>query len=283
MGETMTLRAILGRGVLAGWVLGMAGCATPPVKPPPVVATVPPPPPQMPAGGYIGMKIPHKTANGTYVTPNIANTDQAAVWHLRNALNVAALGCDHAGGGIVEPYNAWLTTHAAVLDRYWQAYRHEWQSTGWWDWERAYDNNQTRIYNFYSQPTMRAAFCAVARGEIAHVGQVADTDLPAFAREALLRLDKPFVDFYAAFNAWRDYYEPAPPPVVRTIDTPIAVATPAPVATLDGKAPVALGTPSPSTSTPGDTPIAIATPSPLVTVSGSAPVAGVAAPVATAP
>ncbi|AOH83545.1 hypothetical protein AWL63_05740 [Sphingomonas panacis] len=281
MGETMTLRAILGRGVLAGWVLGMAGCATPPVKPPPVVATVPPPPPQMPAGGYIGMKIPHKLADGTYVTPNIANTDQAAVWHLRNALNVAALGCDHAGGGIVEPYNAWLTTHAAVLDHYLQAYRHEWQATGWWDWERVYDNNQTRIYNFYSQPTMRAAFCAVARGEIAQVGQVADADLPAFARKALLRLDKPFVDFYAAFDAWRDYYEPAPPPVVRTIDTPIAVATPAPVATLDGNAPVTLGTMPLSAPTPGDTPVASATPSPQAT--GSAPLAGVVPPAATAP
>ncbi|MGJ3627239.1 hypothetical protein AB5I41_10370 [Sphingomonas sp. MMS24-JH45] len=39
-------------------------------------------------------------------TPNLDNTDQAAVWHLRNALNVAALGCDLEGGGVIEPYNA---------------------------------------------------------------------------------------------------------------------------------------------------------------------------------
>jgi len=279
----MTLRAILGWGLVSGLALGMASCATPPVKPPPVVATLRPLPPPMPVGGYVGMRIPPKLPDGTYGTPNINNTDQAAVWHLRNALNVAALGCDHAGGGIVELYNAWITTHAAVLDRYLQAYLHEWQAPGWADWQRVYDDNQTRIYNFYSQPTMRAAFCVVARGEIAQVGQVADADLPAFARAALLRIDKPFVTFYAAFGAWRDYYHPAPPPVVRTIDTPIAVATPAPMVTLDGAAPATPGTTSPPALPPGSTPVGVATPSPSVTVPASAPVAGADTPVAAAP
>ena len=240
LSETMTLRANLGWGLLGGLALAMSGCVTPPapVQPPRVLATLPPPPPLMPAGGYIGMKSPTKRVDGTYATPNLDNTDQAAVWHLRNALNVAALGCDQAGGGVLEAYNAWIRTHAAVIDRYYQAYIQEWQSTGWWDWQRVYDDNQTRIYNFYAQPAMRAALCAVARKEIAQVGQVADDDLPAFARAALLRLDRPFVEFYAAYDAWRDYYQPAPPPVVppqvvRTIDAPIVVTPPAAVATLD--------------------------------------------------
>lgn len=262
----MTLRTILGWGLLAGLALGMAGCAaTPPVKPPAIVTTLPPPPPPMPMGGFVGMKIPPKLPNGTYGTPNINNTDAAAVWHLRNALNVAALGCDHAGGGIVVSYNAWLTTHAAVLDRYLQTYLHEWQAPGWGDWQRVYDDNQTRIYNFYSQPAMRLAFCVVARGEMAQVGQVADADLPTFARAALLRLDQPFVAFYAAFDTWRDHY-----------NSPIAVATPAPLVTLDGNAPAALGTMPPSFATPGDAPIAVATPSPRVAMSESTPPASAA-------
>ena len=270
----MTLRTILGWGLLAGLALGMAGCAaTPPVKPPPIVTTLPPPPPPMPMGGYVGMKIPPKLANGTYGTPNINNTDSAAVWHLRNALNVAALGCDHAGGGIVEAYNAWLTTHAGALDHYLQTYLHEWQAPGWGDWQRVYDDNQTRIYNFYSQPAMRMAFCVVARGEMAQVGQVADADLPTFARAALLRLDHPFVAFYAAFDTWRDHYHPASPPAAATTDAPIAVATPAPLVTLDGSAPVPLGTTSLPVATPDDAPIAVAIPAPRVAVSGSAPIA----------
>jgi hypothetical protein len=67
LGETMTLRANLGWGLLGGLALAMSGCATPPapVQPPPVVATLPPPPPPMPAGGYIGMKSPTKRADGT--------------------------------------------------------------------------------------------------------------------------------------------------------------------------------------------------------------------------
>ncbi|WP_375286147.1 hypothetical protein [Sphingomonas sp.] len=249
LSETMTVRANFGWGLLGGLALAMSGCVTPPapVQPPPVVATLSPPPPPMPAGGYIGMNSPTQRADGTYFTPNLDNTDQAAVWHLRNALNVAALGCDQAGGGVVEAYNAWIRTHAAVIDRYYQAYIQEWQAPGWWDWQRVYDDNQTRIYNFYAQPAMRAAFCAVARVEVAQVGQVADADLPAFARAALLRLDRPFVEFYAAFDAWRDYYQPAPPPVVpptlvRTIDVPIVVTPPAAVATLDANDQVAAAT-----------------------------------------
>lgn len=255
----MTLRANLGCGLLGGLALAMSGCATPPapVQPPPVVATLPPPPPVMPAGGYIGMKSPTKRTDGKYVTPNLDNTDQAAVWHLRNALNVAALGCDQAGGGIVEPYNAWIKTHAAVIDRYYQAYIREWQAPGWWDWQRVYDDNQTRIYNFYAQPAMRAAFCAVARVEIAQVGQVADDDLPGFARAALLRLDRPFIEFYAAYDAWRDYYQPAPPPVVpppvvRTIDAPIVVTPPAVVATLGGDDTVTADTETTPAPAPGE-------------------------------
>ncbi|WP_019515124.1 hypothetical protein [Sphingomonas sp. Mn802worker] len=219
-----------------GLAVALSGCMTPPVpvQPPPVVATLPPPPPSMPAGGYVGMKSPAKRADGTYGTPNLNNTDQAAVWHLRNALNVAALGCEQAGGGVIEPYNSWITSHAAVLDRYYHAYIKEWQETGWGDWERVYDDNQTRIYNFYAQPAMRTAFCAVARNEVTQIGQVADDDLVAFARASLLRLDRPFVEFYAAYDAWRNYYDPAPPPVVRTVDVPVTppsvVSTVQPVA-----------------------------------------------------
>lgn len=230
----MTVRTTLGWGLLGGLALAVAGCATAPapVKPPPVVATLPPPP-VMPAGGYIGMKSAPKRPDGVYITPNLDNTDQAAVWHLRNALNVAALGCDQAGGGVLDLYNAWLNTHAAAINRYYQAYVREWQATGWGDWQRVYDDNQTRIYNFYAQPAMRRAFCAIAREEVAQVGQVAEADLPAFARASLLRLDRPFTEFYAAYDAWRDYYQPivkAPPaqtafiPVV--VPPPVAVATP---------------------------------------------------------
>lgn len=260
----MTVRKTFGWGLLGGSALVLSGCATPPsgpVQPPPVVETLPPPPPPvMPRGGYIGMKSPTKRADGTYFTPNLDNTDQAAVWHLRNALNVAALGCDQAGGGVLDHYNAWLRTRGAVIDRYYQAYIREWQAPGWWDWQRVYDDNQTRIYNFYAQPAIRTAFCAAARAEIVQVAQVADDDLPAFAHAALRRLDRPFVDFFKAYDAWRDYYQPAPPPVVppavvRTIEPPVVVTPPAAVSTLGGDDTVVAGIEPSSTPVPGDAPV----------------------------
>lgn len=288
LGKTMTLRSYLGWSLLGGLALAMSGCATPPAPAPlpPIIQAPPPPPPTMPAGGYIGMKSATKRADGKYVTPNLDNTDQAAVWHLRNALNVAALGCDQAGGGVLDAYNAWLRTRAAVIDRYYQAYIREWQAPGWWDWQRVYDDNQTRIYNFYAQPAMRSAFCAVAREEVAQVGQVADDDLPAFARAALQRLDRPFVEFYAAYDAWRDYYQPAPPlvvppPVAPASEIPVAappppvpasdipvVAPPPPV--LSSEIPV-VAPPSPVPAS--EMPDAVTAPPAPEPVSGNAPVA----------
>ena len=87
-------------------------------------------------------------------------------------------------------------------------YLHDWEQTGWGDWRDAYENQQTRLYNFYSQSPIRAAFCAAARVEIVQVAAIADADLPRFARAALKRLDQPFIDFYTKVDAWRDYYAP---------------------------------------------------------------------------
>jgi hypothetical protein len=232
----MTMRVKIGWALFGGLTLTMSGCAKPPipVQPPLPIVTVTPPPPPMPAGGYVGMKIPAKLEDGDYFTPNLNNTDQAAVWHLRNALNVAALGCDLEGGGIVDAYNAWIKGHAAAIDRYYQAYVREWQEPGWIDWQRVYDDDQTRIYNFYAQPAMRAGFCAAARVEVAQVGQVADGDLPTFARAALLRLDRPFVDFYKAFDAWRTFYRPASAPITQTTDIPVVVVPPPVITTPAG-------------------------------------------------
>lgn len=221
----MTLRAFVIVGGL-GLTVGLAGC-TRPTPPPRVVATLPPvaPPPVMPVGGYPEVYTAPQRANGTYITPNFDMSDSAAVWHLRGALNVAALGCDKAGGGVVDGYNAWLKGHVAVLAKAQAGYLHDWEQTGWGDWRNAYENQQTRLYNFYSQSPIRVAFCAAARLEIVQVGSIADAELPRFARASLVRLDQPFIDFYTQVDAWRDYYAPKVPAprVVPTIPEKPAV------------------------------------------------------------
>jgi hypothetical protein len=243
----MTLRAFAIFGGI-GLTLALAGCAQP-TPPPRVVATLPPakpPPPVMPVGGYPELDTASQRADGSYVTPNFEMTDAAAVWHLRGALNVAALGCDQAGGGIVDGYNAWLRLHREGLDTYVKRYLQEWEKTGWGDWRDAYENNQTRLYNFYSQSPIRVAFCAAARAEIVNVGTVPDADLPKYARAALVRLDKPFIDFFTAIDAWRDYYAPkvSAPRFVATIpDESADSPTTVPTASVP-----AMPTPAPSTA-----------------------------------
>lgn len=223
--------------------VGLAGCAQP--TPPRVVTTLPPATPllpELPPGGYAEVDTAPQRPDGTYVTPNFDMSDSAAVWHLRGALNVAALGCDQAGGGVLEGYNAWLRGHRAVLDRAQAGYLRDWEQTGWGDWRDAYENQQTRLYNFYSQSPIRSAFCAAARVEIAQVGAIADADLARFARAALVRLDQPFIDFFTKVDAWRDYYAPKVPPPRFVATVPDELAEPVtvppapsePVAATDG-------------------------------------------------
>lgn len=233
----MTLRAFATFGLLLGVSAGLAGCSTP-TPPPRVVSTikpVKPPPPVMPLGGYADIDTASVRPDGTYITPNFDMSDSAAIWHLRGALNVAALGCDQAGGGVVDGYNAWLRGHPAALAAAQTGYLHDWEQTGWWDWRDAYENQQTRLYNFYSQSAIRVAFCAVAREEIVKVNTIPDADLAKFARASLVRLDQPFIDFFTGVDAWRDYYAkkvPAPRFVATIPDEP---AEP-PVATADATA-----------------------------------------------
>ncbi|MBS0479005.1 MAG: hypothetical protein JSR79_06880 [Proteobacteria bacterium] len=248
----MTLRAFAIIGGV-GLTIGLAGCSqpTPPPRFVPTVAPVKPPPPVLPPGGYPDIYTAPRRPDGTYIPPHFDTSDGAAVWQLRGALNVAALGCDQAGGGVVDGYNAWLRSHSAILTRYFNEYLRDWEETGWNGWRDAFENQQTRFYNFYSQSPIRTAFCAAARIEIARVAAVSDADLPAFARASLARLDQPFFDFYRAVDAWRDYYHPntPPPQVVRTIpDTPPEPA----VATSDASAPVAPpdSQPAPTGATP---------------------------------
>jgi hypothetical protein len=218
--------------IVAGLMVTACATPVPPVTPPPVVATKAPPPPEMPRGGYLGLEVPAKRVDGRYITPNIDMTPAAAVWHLRGALNVAALVCDTGNGPVVTAYNSWIRSRGPVLDGYVKQYLREWEQTGWADWQAAYDNQQTRLYNFYSQQPMRDRFCVVARGEAAAIGAVADPALPDHARAALARMDAVFIDFFRAYERWEEYYyantpKAVAPQVVSTVRGPVVRAAPA--------------------------------------------------------
>lgn len=212
--------------VWAALVLILAGCASRPE-----VAVVPPamyaPPAQlaeMPKGASPGMRIPARLADGSYNTPNRVLTPAATVWHLRAALNVAALACR----GVQETttiahYNALLQSQKAALKDAEANLSAEYRATGG-DWQDRYDDSMTRLYNYFSQSFARDAFCANAAAVLADSATVTTAALPAFAAARLPTLDRPFTDFYAAYDAWRS--RTAFPSPVIAMNTPVRRAPP---------------------------------------------------------
>ncbi|MFN3432869.1 MAG: hypothetical protein ACK4ZY_00590 [Sphingomonas sp.] len=212
----------------------LAGCA---VKPkvvalaPPPVPTPAPAPLAMPKGGYAGMAIPALMADGRYATPNRNLSSDGAVWHLRAALNVAALACrgpDEAT--IVAGYNALLTRQKAALATAQTRLAAEFRSGGG-DWQDRYDDQMTRLYNFFSQVPAHDAFCNAAAATLADSVSVAPADLPAFAAGRLAVLEKPFTDFYAAFDAWRAERAAATRMAMNVATQPVLAVQAVPVAT----------------------------------------------------
>jgi hypothetical protein len=176
---------------------------------PAIVTTIPPPPAPvaaplaMPAGAYVGMKTPAVMSDGRYLTPNRNLSTDGTVWHLRAALNVAALACRGPDEDrIIAAYNALLTSRKAVLNTAQTRLSAEYKARGG-DWQDRYDDQMTRLYNFFSQSQARDPFCRVAITTLADSAASTQMDFTAFAAERLPLLEKPFTDFYAAYDAWR--------------------------------------------------------------------------------
>lgn len=187
-----------GIGRRTAWLLApvlAAGCAHR-AKPPAPSATAPmAPQPRPPAGAAAGLSLPEPDAAGRFATVNSGIGDKEALWHVRSALNVAALGCRQEGA-LVRNYNQFLTQRKATLAT---AYASEsGHRSG-----AALDQHMTRLYNFFAQPPAQAEFCHVAGVEAARIVSVPPADLPHHAPGALARLEAPFLDFYRAYAAYR--------------------------------------------------------------------------------
>ena len=227
-GRRIGMTAIVVTGIVAPGAM-LAGCATrPPPKPvalaeTPVAALAV----QPPAGASANLTIPVRRADGSYPTPNQGLSPAAAVWHLRVALNVAALGCrGQSEALIVSGYNQLLRvrrTTLATAERTLIA-EHRGQAA---DADRsAYDSAMTRLYNYFAQPPAQAGFCAAAAPVIAEATIVPAATFGDFAVRAVAQLDQPFVDFYRAYDAYRTA-RAAPPamPYARTNAAIAVVAT----------------------------------------------------------
>ncbi|WP_230483308.1 hypothetical protein [Sphingomonas sp. Leaf21] len=197
--------------ILSGVAIGLslAGCAareTAKVAPPPVM--IPAPQPQyakapLPPGATPGMRIPVRLPDGNYDTPNRSLTSAATIWHLRSALNVAALACRGPDEGqIVTRYNTMLTVQRITLAAAEKRYSAEYQSQGG-DWRDRYDDAMTRLYNFFSITPVRKTFCAAADQVLSDISGGAVDGFEGGAARHLDQLNAPFVAFFRAYDAWR--------------------------------------------------------------------------------
>ena len=129
---------------------------------------------------------------------------------------------------MVDRYNAMLTTQKAALAEAQAALAAEYRAGGG-DWQDRYDDAMTRLYNYFSQSFARDAFCAAAGEALADAATVQPAAFASFAAQRLPALDRPFTDFYRAYDAWqaaqRMVAAPRTQPVVATAAVPAAAAS----------------------------------------------------------
>lgn len=172
--------------------------ATAPLASP--VADVPPAPPEGMAATFA---VPSHDAVG-YVTPNRDLSPEEMVWHLRAALNVAALGCRGASEAqTVAAYNALLTKAKAELAATSEAVAARYRVKFGDAWQQRNDDAMTRLYNFFAQPSAHRDFCDAANAVLHEAEAVDPAALPVFAAAALPRLESPFLIAFAEYDLYR--------------------------------------------------------------------------------
>lgn len=213
--------------VVACGIALLAGCArrTPEVAtvtPPTILVPPPAPKPKPPQGAAPNLVIPATTPDGGYATLNRGLSPDAALWHLRAALNVAALQCNIGDPAGVAAYNRLLKVHATRFAAAFKALEAEYRRGGG-DWQDRFDDAMTRVYNYFAQPPVRDPFCARALPMLTQVADLPAGGLDVVAAPDIEALDQPFVDFYRAYDRYRadlSTWTAAQPPVL-TVDPQI--------------------------------------------------------------
>jgi len=148
--------------------------------------------------------IPAQDESGAFRTINYGIDASEALWHVRAALNVAALGCEGAPrAALIAAYNRFITAQRVPLAAANKAIGVRLQARYGAGWTAQYDADMTALYNFFSQPFAKTAFCAVAAPVAAETARVTPATAGRFAADALPRLEAPFTAFYARYLSYQ--------------------------------------------------------------------------------
>lgn len=229
--------------ISAGAALSLAGCVTPPPPPPPTVrppvVTIPARP-IPPNGAATGFAVPFKDAYGNYPTPSIGLGRDETLWHMRMALNVAALTCD-PNGPTTGLYGQFLTIHAKPLAAANKAEDQLFKTQYGKNAVKERDTHMTNTYNFYSLPPVTPDFCRAANDVLMAANATPSATILDYAPTGLAALDRAFTNFFGAYDkylvdvaAWDAKYAPrpaySPAPVTYTPGVTTPGVTPPPTA-----------------------------------------------------
>ncbi len=168
----------------------------------PAVAFVEDAEPALPAGGSPNFLPPARDAGG-YITPNRNLSPEETVWHVRVALNVAALGCRGADGPeMVNGYNALLNTSKQVLAAASTGMGARYKARYGSAWQARHDDAMTKLYNFWALPPVQTQFCGTALAVLREAATVQPAAFQSFATAALPRLEAPMVAFFGEFETY---------------------------------------------------------------------------------
>ncbi len=214
---------IFARFSVLGLLAALAACAKP--APPPVVAATPPPPvsippmPTPPLYATTNMAIPPVGVDGRRITVNTGIGEMETLWHLRSALNVAALNCvEPRHYQLATDYNTFLKTHKSRLSAANRAIESKFRRENGSNYRRIRDTHSTRVYNFFSLPPVKSEFCNVSLGVARQLTLTPKDQLMGYSYIGLTEIEDVFNRFFAAYEqyrrdltAWNQAYGPRQP------------------------------------------------------------------------
>jgi hypothetical protein len=182
-------------------------------KPAPVPIPAPPPAPVViapvrtparplpPGGAALGMVMPQVGVDGVRQTPNRAISTNEAVWHLRAALNVAALNCQGpVWDQIAVNYNKFIANNKATLTKISRAIDGEYKTRyPGQNALRVRDTKMTDLYNYFSMPAVKQEYCDTALAKSKEAAAVDYRVLTEFSGTALANIDGIFIRFFDAY------------------------------------------------------------------------------------
>lgn len=160
----------------------VAGCSQPKAPPPQAQAAKPAvAPPLITPQQPVALSEIHRQAG-----------DVERIWHLRAALNVAALQCVGSKQAVlVQDYNLLLSRHKVVLAQAYAAKQARFQQLSGKGWQKAMDRHMTQLYNHWAWPPAQQRFCANAIEAARRTALISPEGFGDYALRALSTVDQP--------------------------------------------------------------------------------------------